>query len=60
MCLRTNKGYKFVSQTDTELLAHLVEDGGAAGTRRNPTWPSFAIPVLATDARGQYGIHKGQ
>ena len=27
LCLRlSSKGYKFVSQTDTELLAHLVQD----------------------------------
>jgi len=49
----SSKGYQFVSQTDTELLAHLVQD--LKTQMENCTWPEVVATALQL-VEGAYGV----
>eukprot|EP00440_Ansanella_granifera_P066835 gb/GFBE01072483.1/.p1 GENE.gb/GFBE01072483.1/~~gb/GFBE01072483.1/.p1 ORF type:complete len:648 (+),score=161.77 gb/GFBE01072483.1/:1-1944(+) len=49
----SKKGYTFVSQTDTELLAHLVQD--LKKQMENATWPQVVATALQL-VDGAYGV----
>ncbi|CAK8989777.1 unnamed protein product [Durusdinium trenchii] len=49
----SGKGYQFISQTDTELLAHLVED--LKGQMGNASWLEVVATALCL-CEGAYGV----